>query len=439
MDLKKFNFRNLKNLLLIIKFFIINIFLGFLSLPIVIGARIFGLVYDIKILPLYLHRIGSALFLDIYLNKEKFKKKKKINFFYLETFSYQPYCCNYYWKTIWSRKLNVVKSWYLSQSIKFFNNLLPFKSINSSKNFDNRVLINHFQFKKELITKDVKEKLNLTKENLKTNIVLTQEEINFGFDILSKYNITQNDKFICFSNRDQNFLEIEKKKNFQTATMNFDYHEHRNSKISSYLHAAENLIKKNYFIIRTGKNVEEKFISKSNKIIDYANSDIRSDFMDIFLASQCEFYLCNDGGLSVLPYVFQKPIVYTNFVSLSLIPLFNKNTLIIFKKIFCKSKKRFLTFNEINLLEDSFGSVSSPNFFEINKNLTIKDSTPEEINDACEEMLYLIDNGWSKEINDNSLQRKFWDIFIGKKNLYLKNNTIIIGNKFLRQNNGLLN
>lgn len=439
MSLIKINFKIVKKICIIINFYFFILFFSFISIPFIISARIFGIFFNLKILPINLDRIGRLYFLDLYLNKKQKKNNiSSIDLFYIETDSFQPLVCNHFWKQLWSRRLNVFKNWYLGQSIKFFNNIIPFKKINFVKNFDDRIVFNSFNFKKNLISNDIKEKFNLSKRNLNSNISLSENEIEQGYKILKKFNITKQDKFVCISNRDQKYLEIEKKKNFTLSNFDFSYHEHRNSKISTYLYAAKFLVNQNYFVIRTGKYVEEKFNSTSKKIIDYSNSDIRSDFMDIFLASECKFYMCNDGGISILPYVFRKPIVYTNFISPSLIPFFYKKTLIIFKKVYCKIKKRFLSFQEINKLEDKFNSLSDPNFFKKNKSLYLVNNTQDEIKFACKEMDELVNNNWDLKKYKNFNQLKFWYNFMGEKNFDLKNKTLIVGNNFLKKNKSLL-
>ena len=52
----------------------------------------------------------------------------------------------------------------------------------------------------------------------------------------------------------------------------------------------------------------EKLKSNNKKIIDYANSNLRSEFMDIFLGAKCNFCISTGHGFDMLPYVFNKPI-----------------------------------------------------------------------------------------------------------------------------------
>ena len=73
--------------------------------------------------------------------------------------------------------------------------------------------------------------------------------------------------------------------------------------------AAENLTKRGYYVLRMGRETKLKFKSLNNKIIDYANSDWKSDLMDIFLGMKCSFCLTTATGMDVFAWMFRKPIV----------------------------------------------------------------------------------------------------------------------------------
>ena len=58
--------------------------------------------------------------------------------------------------------------------------------------------------------------------------------------------------------------------------------------------------------------------SSNSKIIDYANSNLRSDFLDIFIGAHCSFYLGCFGGFSSIPYIFRKPIAGVSLLFLEI-------------------------------------------------------------------------------------------------------------------------
>ena len=59
-----------------------------------------------------------------------------------------------------------------------------------------------------------------------------------------------------------------------------------------------------------GKIQEGLFeIKGNNKIIDYANSKHKSDFLDIFMAAHCSFYLTTMSGPDNLLPLFNVPSI----------------------------------------------------------------------------------------------------------------------------------
>ena len=83
------------------------------------------------------------------------------------------------------------------------------------------------------------------------------------------------------------------------------------------------------------------------KIIDYANSNLRSDFMDIYLAAKCYFCVSSTAyGFSDLASLFAKPIVNMN-LPLGEILSYSEKFLLIVKHHFLKKENRKLSLSEI--------------------------------------------------------------------------------------------
>ena len=53
-----------------------------------------------------------------------------------------------------------------------------------------------------------------------------------------------------------------------------------------------------------GSKVKDKLNTNNPKILDYANMEIRSDFLDIYLASKCKFCISTDYGLDEVMVIF---------------------------------------------------------------------------------------------------------------------------------------
>ena len=85
----------------------------------------------------------------------------------------------------------------------------------------------------------------------------------------------------------------------------------RNGNIDDYRKTAQYLVERGYYVIRTGRDMERE-IDWGDGIIDYA-SRFRSDFMDIWLFSNCDLCISTSSGPDVLSLMFSRPTVYVDY------------------------------------------------------------------------------------------------------------------------------
>ena len=85
----------------------------------------------------------------------------------------------------------------------------------------------------------------------------------------------------------------------------------RDSNINSYSEMCELIWDLGGQVIRMG---DSRFPSFSYKdiVFDYANSEIRSNFLDCWLWNQCKFWVGNSHGASIPPLTFNKPRLMSN-------------------------------------------------------------------------------------------------------------------------------
>ena len=233
----------------------------------------------------------------------------------------------------------------------------------------------------------------------KNNICFTDDELNKGKkEIFEKFGVKDNN-YVCFLVRDQKFLKTIYPKS------NFDMHEYRNVEISKFSEAAKVLSEKGYHVFRMGKFQDKNFNFSDPKIIDYANSEYRSDFLDIYLSANCKFFLTTMSGLDNLLPIFNIPTIV---IPLNLaIARQYKNYLI--------STKTFLDKNE--------NKVSLKKLFEKNlvfrqkkedfdsENIRPIDPPPDQIRNLVLEMHNHIINKKSYSEEENELNKEFWDIY----------------------------
>ena len=265
-------------------------------------------------------------------------------------------------------------------------------------------------------------------KNRLTNISFTSKEKKKGEEVLQSLGIPSGKKYICFWARDSAYLDT-----VQSST-DWSYHDYRDSSIHNYVPAAEEMANCEYYALRMGAVVNEKIHSSNPLVIDYASSGQRTDFSDIYLGSHCHFFLCSDGGISAIPELFRKPVVYANWTRIN--GLITASTivsgLVIFKKYYLKKENRFLTFSET--LDIVLGKRNT-NEIVSGLNLQLIENTQEEISAVTIEMDERLNGTWETTEEDEKLQQRFWDLIGPDK---LKSPDLRIGAEYLRDNQKLL-
>ena len=80
--------------------------------------------------------------------------------------------------------------------------------------------------------------------------------------------------------------------------------------------------------------------------LDYAKK-FRTDFLDIYLGAKCDFFVCRAVGIFAIPMVFRRSRVYVNFIPLDYIDSWGSKCISIFKKLWLRRERRFMTFRAI--------------------------------------------------------------------------------------------
>jgi putative glycosyltransferase (TIGR04372 family) len=116
-------------------------------------------------------------------------------------------------------------------------------------------------------------------------------------------------KFVCLLVRDHTYYSTKGKryKDIEMRKSNF-----RNTNPLGYVPAVKYLVDSGYHVIRMGKDFTEKFPFSHSRFIDYALSEDRDDFLDIWLSSHCKFFLSSSSGIGGIPVVFNTPMIFAN-------------------------------------------------------------------------------------------------------------------------------
>lgn len=262
--------------------------------------------------------------------------------------------------------------------------------------------------------------------NTPVQLSFLMDEEQKGKEGLSKLGISSNREFVCFHNRDQAYLS----KYFPEG--DYEYHNYRDCSIKNYIPAADELSRRSYILVRMGIEVEESVDTGNPMIVDYASTS-RSDFMDIYLASNCKFFLSSGGGIEVVACIFRRPIACANFIPIGNPYMRGPRDIFIPKKLWLSSENRYLTFREI--IQSGIGNYSNTEEYE-SSGIKVCENTAQEICDLAIEMDERLNGTWNTSDGDEELQRRFWQLYEGFSPSYPFNTRI--GSEFLRNNKVLL-
>ena len=337
---------------------------------------------------------------------------------YLDVFYLRKYVCNKQMEKMWRRTLIILPRWLL----------LPLFIINR---FISRFVSGGNYHEIGDNTYGDRDVHNLA-DQFKPYINFTYNEEAEGKRLLTQFGLPKYAKFICLTVRDSAYLNRDK----EFSLRDWSYHNYRDGNIENYVLAAEELARRGYYVFRMGAKVKKPIMSSNPKIIDYASSGMRSEFMDVYLGAKCSFCITTSTGFDAIPSIFRKPLV-SPCVPFGDLPLNSEKNLLITKHHMHKKYKKELTVSEI--FSFNIALAFDTKIYETN-NVELKENTPEEIKDFVIEMDERLNGSWNETEEDKSLQKKFWSIFdnnIKKLNLEKPIHGKIksrFGAKYLRDN-----
>jgi putative glycosyltransferase (TIGR04372 family) len=253
----------------------------------------------------------------------------------------------------------------------------------------------------------------------KTHIIFSEKDNRDGNKFLKKLGIDASDKFVCITDRDSSYL---KKYN---PNKDYSYHSYRDVDIDNYIKAIRHLIDLGYYIFRMGRVVEKKININNKKVIDYANSSYRSDYLDIFLAANCEFCISSGTGWdAVATHTFRKPCLYTNLVPISNIYTWSKNFLIITKRYVDMISGKELSIQELG--NNNIINLDQTKQYNQN-NIKLVENTEDEILEALKEFLFRIIHKNKLNEKDALLEISFWKTYMKLTKFNSKTNAQLHG------------
>ncbi len=355
-------------------------------LPINLFILLISKILFLRFTEIPTNRMGHfALEVDIYLTSKniKSKEKQKVVDIFCSQF-WDSYICNQ----------ELLKRF--SKLLIIFHPFLIYPIIFNCQRY--KIFSKHtFKLGKSL-DRDV---TNIIYSN-PVNLEFSNSDKEKGEKYLEKFKKNnKNFKFVTLIIRDQAYLK-------KTFKRDYSYHNYRDGNIQDYDKACEALTQIGYHVFRMGNIVEKNFQTNNPMIVDYATNGDRSEFLDIYLASKCEFTISNSTGWDALPQIFRKPILFIDYAPVGLISTFSPKFMVTIRHHYSKELMRNLTLKEI--FDYNLGFAYKSSHYDV-KNIVLKNNTKEEIKNTTLEMETFVKKSQFNKINYSDNNLKFWKIY----------------------------
>lgn len=233
----------------------------------------------------------------------------------------------------------------------------------------------------------------------------TPLENQAGREWLEKVGCKPGQPFVCLLVRDSAYLNEHPTHNpslNQRPKDFWNYHDYRDSPISSYLEPAEWLGDNGFFVFRMGRTMEKQFVSDHPRIVDYAFQPDRNDFLDVWLFANCSICITTGTGPDIISQVYKKPTVAVNYIPLS--SSWTSTPVITAGKALYDRKGKRMTLEEHLTLNLSRSEDYKK------RGVIIRDLSGPEILSVVKEAVRRIDGTWDNPTEDLYFQAKFMEI-----------------------------
>jgi putative glycosyltransferase (TIGR04372 family) len=156
-----------------------------------------------------------------------------------------------------------------------------------------------------------------------------------GYAALKKFGFNHSDWFVALHVRGGGY-HGETKDSIQT---------HRNAQLGDYMGAISRITNQGGWVVRMGDSSMEP-LPKMDRVIDYACSDVKSDWMDVFLAGSAAFFVGTTSGLSNAVLSLGTPCLLVNCIS-NYYQLWDNRVLFMLKPLWSEKERRYLRVSEM--------------------------------------------------------------------------------------------
>jgi putative glycosyltransferase (TIGR04372 family) len=188
-----------------------------------------------------------------------------------------------------------------------------------------------------------------------SHMSLSSEEMEEGRRRLVEIGISPDKPYVCLIVRDGGHYQSKgDTESLGYELINFD--------INHFASAATELIANGYQVVRMGSGSERPFTKAPAGVIDYALSDKRSEFLDVYLAATCTFAISTQTGPDAVCMLFRRPVLYVEVTRFS--QFFFGSKFATWSPVRLQQNGKVLNLSEI--VKSEIAWFKDPNLFAIN-------------------------------------------------------------------------
>jgi len=137
------------------------------------------------------------------------------------------------------------------------------------------------------------------------HLSFSDQEVELGKIGLLRMGVDPTQPYVCLIVRDGGHY----KSNGDNESAGYDLF---NFDINSFAGVADVLIENGFQVIRMGSGSEQPFTNAPAGVFDYALSNHRSEFLDVYLAATCVFAISTQTGPDAVCMLFRRPVLYVD-------------------------------------------------------------------------------------------------------------------------------
>ena len=219
-----------------------------------------------------------------------------------------------------------------------------------------------------------------------------------GDKLARELGIEEGRPYVCLAVRDGAYLRA------TDSNRNWSYHDYRDSTIANYEQLANRLVDRGYGVIRMGRLVESAFPPTKPSVIDYANSPMRSDFLDLWLFAHCAFCISTSTGMDALATIQRRPMGFVNITSFGGLSVGRNSRLVMFKDLIDVE-----TGQALDLLDDRrLEAMRHSNTMQIGlMGLAYRENSAVELDSFATEVVDLLEGRWQPTPEQIEVEQEF--------------------------------